>query len=202
LERGKSQSEDLPQDKTGTRKGKGEKKTIRKETKREKRQLSTRSAPPPESLFTQEQIAEYKETFDIFDRDLDGKVTQQEMDMLVNTVGFQPGENELDRLCSRIDKLGSGKFNFDEFLLIAEYFDKQINIEQILASCFEVFFGDDPRAKVETTRDILMNYGNPLTDAELKQLFWNLDPEGNDLYKIADIVKLIVGKKEEETEDG
>jgi Ca2+-binding EF-hand superfamily protein len=163
--------------------------------------MASPAAAPTESLFTQEQIDEYRETFEIFDRDSDGKVTQQEMDALVNAVGLQPGENELDRQCSRIDKVGSGKFDFEEFLQIAEYFYRQINMEQILTSCFEVFFSDDKRAKVDTTRDILMNYGTPLTDPELKQLFWNLDPEGDDMYEIADLVKLIVGKKEEEAED-
>jgi Ca2+-binding EF-hand superfamily protein len=157
---------------------------------------------PTESLFTPEQIAEYKETFEIFDRDSDGKVTHQELEALINAAGFPPGENELDRLCSRIDKLGTGKFDFDEFLQIAEYFYKQMNMEQILTSCFQVFFGDDKRVKVDITRDILMNYGNPLTDAELKQLFWNLDPEGDDLYEVSELIKLIVGKKEEDPDEG
>jgi Ca2+-binding EF-hand superfamily protein len=159
---------------------------------------------PVESLFTPEQIAEYQETFEIFDRDHDGKVTLQEMEALIHAVGFQPEENVLDRLTSRIDKTGEGKFNFDEFLQIAEVFFKQINMAQILQSCFQVFFGDDKRAKVDEVRTILMNYGNPLTDPELKQLFWNRDPEltVDDLFEISDLVKLIVGEKEDDAEDG
>jgi calmodulin len=156
-----------------------------------------------ETLFTPDQIAEYQETFEIFDRDGDGRVTLQEMDALVNAVGFQPQENALDRLTSRIDRTGAGKFTFDEFLKIAEVFFKQINMAQILNSCFQVFFGDDKRAKVEEVRQILMNYGNPLTDPELKQLFWNLDPEitVDDLFEISDLVKLIVGEKDEDADE-
>jgi calmodulin len=157
----------------------------------------------PESVFTPDQIAEYQETFEIFDRDHDGKVTLQEMEALVNAVGFQPQESQLDRLTSRIDKTGAGKFTFDEFLKIAEFFFKQINMAQILTSAFQVFFGDDKRAKVEEARTILMNYGNPLTDAELKQLFWNLDPEitVDDLFEISDMVKLLAGGKDDDGDD-
>jgi calmodulin len=159
---------------------------------------------PSESVFTPDQIAEYQETFDIFDRDHDGKVTLQEMESLVNAVGFQPQENALDRLTSRIDKTGDGKFNFDEFLQIAEFFFKQINMGQILTSCFQVFFGDDKRAKVDDVRQIVMNYGNPLTDPELKQLFWNLDPDitTDDLFEISDLVKLLAGVKDDDGDDG
>jgi Ca2+-binding EF-hand superfamily protein len=119
-------------------------------------------------------------------------------------VGFQPQDNALDRLTSRLDQTGAGKFNFDEFLQVAEFFFKQINMSQILTSCFQVFFGDDKRAKVDEVRTILMNYGNPLTDPELKQLFWNLDSEltVDDLFEISDLVKLIAGAKEEDADDG
>jgi hypothetical protein len=66
-----------------------------------------------------------------------------------------------------------------------------------------VFFGDDKRAKVDDVRNILMNYGNPLTDPEVKQLFWNLDPDitVDDLFEIGDLVKVIVGAKDDDGDD-
>jgi Ca2+-binding EF-hand superfamily protein len=160
-------------------------------------------APPPEQPdgpFTLDQLAEYKETFEIFDRDSDGKVTFHEMEALINAVGFQGQESEVERLCSRIDKTGANKFTFDEFLQVAEHFYKQINMEEILTTCFKVFFGDDMRAKVDSVKEILMGIGNPLTDPELKQMFWNLDPEGDDYFEIQELVKLLTGQKEEEAD--
>jgi Ca2+-binding EF-hand superfamily protein len=162
-------------------------------------------APPPEQPdgpFTLDQLAEYKEAFEIFDRDGDGKVTTHEMQSLVNAVGFQGQESEVDRLCSRIDKTGANKFTFEEFLQIAEKFYAQINMEEILTTCFKVFFGDDKRAKVDQVKEILMGIGNPLTDPELKQMFWNLDPEGDDYFELAELVKLLCGEKEEDPDEG
>jgi Ca2+-binding EF-hand superfamily protein len=157
----------------------------------------------PDVLFTADQLAEYQEAFDIFDRDGDGRVTLQELEALVHAVGFQPQDNALDRLTSRLDRTGAGKFTFDEFLKVAEHFFKQVSMGPVLAAAFQVFFGDDKRAKVEEVRTILMNYGNPLADAELKQLFWNLDPEltADDLFEIADLVKLMVGEREDDGDD-
>jgi calmodulin len=164
-----------------------------------------RGAPPPpeqpDGPFTLDQLAEYKETFEIFDRDSDGKVTLHEMQSLVNAVGFQGRESEVDRLCSRIDKMIENRFSFEDFLQVAEHFYAQINMEEILTTCFKVFFGDDKRAKVDTVKEILMGIGNPLTDPELKQLFWNLDPEGDDYFEIGELVKLLCGEKEEEPDD-
>jgi Ca2+-binding EF-hand superfamily protein len=163
-------------------------------------------APPipeqPDGPFTLDQLAEYKETFEIFDRDKDGKVTFHEMEALVNAVGFQGQESEVDRICSRIDKTGANKFTFEEFLEVAEHFYKMINMEEILTTCFKVFFGDDKRAKVDTVREILMGIGNPLTDPELKQMFWNLDPEGDDYFETSELVKLLIGKKDDDGDEG
>jgi Ca2+-binding EF-hand superfamily protein len=156
--------------------------------------------PEPDGPFTRAQIAEYKEAFEIFDKDGDGKVTLHEIEALVNAVGFVPQENELEQLLQRLDQTGQMRFNFEEFMQVAEHFSQQINMEEILLTCFRVFFGDEKRAKVDELKQILMGIGNPLTDLELKQMFWNLDPDGDEWFDIQELVTLILGKKEDEGE--
>lgn len=134
--------------------------------------------PEPDGPFTLAEIEEYKEMFGIFDKDSDGKVTMHELESLVNAVGFQPGESELDTICAKIDQTGAMKFNFEEFMQIAEYLRKLVNMDELIDKSLKVLFGTDYRtARAEVLKDYLLGMGRPLTEADVKQLLWNMDPD-------------------------
>lgn len=156
-------------------------------------------APAEDGVFTPEQIEEYQETFQIFDKDQDGKVSLHEMEALVVAVGFQPQNDELENICSRIDQTGTMKFKFDEFLKVLESLYQKINQEEILMTCFKVFVGDESRIRtLDHLIPILTTLGIPLTPDEVKQLLFNADPNGDEEVEVADFVQMILGNKEEE----
>ena len=166
---------------------------------RSKRSNRSRTqALEPEGPFTADQIEEFKEAFGIFDKDGDGKVTLHEMEMLVNAVGYQPAEGEVDEICTRLDQTGTMKFTYDEFYKVAEHFHSQINMKEIISTCWRVFFSDSKTARAEGIKDLLTQQGTPLTEGEVKQLLWNLDPELPNVVDLASLTDLIVGQKEEE----
>ena len=153
-------------------------------------------AAEPEGPFTADQIEEFKEAFGIFDKDGDGKVTLHEMEMLVNAVGYQPQEGEVDEICTRLDQTGTMKFTYDEFYKVAEHFHSQINMKEIITTCWRVFFSDSKTARADGIRDLLMQQGQPLTEGEVKQLLWNLDPDFPNVIDLASLTDLIVGTKD------
>ncbi|KAK3805969.1 MAG: calmodulin-like protein, partial [Linnemannia elongata] len=85
---------------------------------------------------TPEQIADFKESFDAFDRNNDGTISRRELHSLLHTVGHKVKHEGFESMLSQYDTDQSGNIDFDEFLSLAETLMK--NKEQ-LASFRESF---------------------------------------------------------------
>lgn len=65
---------------------------------------------------TEEQIAEYKEAFSLFDKDGDGTITTKELGTVMRSLGLNPTEAELQDMVNEVDADGNGNIDFTEFL--------------------------------------------------------------------------------------
>lgn len=69
---------------------------------------------------TEEQIAEFKEAFSLFDKDGDGTITTKELGTVMRSLGQNPTEAELQDMINEVD--ADGKFNNIYFLIFDRYF--------------------------------------------------------------------------------
>merc|ERR1739840_77486 len=67
---------------------------------------------------TEEQIAEFKEAFSLFDKDGDGTITTKELGTVMRSLGQNPKEEELTDMINEIDEDGNGTVDFEEFLVM------------------------------------------------------------------------------------
>ena len=58
---------------------------------------------------TDEQTAEFKEAFALFDKDGDGTISTKELGMVMNSLGQKPTPQELDNMISEVDIDGNGE---------------------------------------------------------------------------------------------
>ena len=65
---------------------------------------------------TEEQIAEFKEAFSLFDKDGDGTITTKELGTVMRSLGQNPTEAELQDMVNEVDADGNGTIDFPEFL--------------------------------------------------------------------------------------
>ena len=65
---------------------------------------------------TEEQIAEFKEAFSLFDKDGDGTITTKELGTVMRSLGKNPTEDELQSLVKQADADGNGTIDFPEFI--------------------------------------------------------------------------------------
>ena len=65
---------------------------------------------------TEEQIAEFKEAFSLFDKDGDGTITTKELGTVMRSLGQNPTEAELQDMINEVDANGNGTIDFHEFL--------------------------------------------------------------------------------------
>ena len=67
---------------------------------------------------TDEQVAEFKECFSLYDRDGDGTVDTQELGTVLRSLGHNPTEEELVQIITEVDDDRSGSIEFPEFLTL------------------------------------------------------------------------------------
>ena len=61
---------------------------------------------------TEEQIAEFKEAFSLFDKDGDGTITTKELGTVMRSLGQNPTEAELQDMINEVDADGNGTIDF------------------------------------------------------------------------------------------
>ncbi|KAM1355245.1 hypothetical protein ACFX13_030242 [Malus domestica] len=80
---------------------------------------------------TEEQIAEFKEVFCLFDKDGDGCVTTKELGTVMRSLGQNPTEAELQDIISEVDADQNGTIDFSEFLnLMARKMKLSLEVEK------------------------------------------------------------------------
>lgn len=70
---------------------------------------------PGEEL-TAEQRKELEEAFNAFDRDKSGAIDTKELKSVMLQLGFNPSDDELQRMINEVDDNQNGEIEFEEFL--------------------------------------------------------------------------------------
>merc|ERR1711908_229936 len=92
---------------------------------------------------TEEQIAEFKEAFSLFDKDGDGTITTKELGTVMRSLSQNPTEAELQDMVNEVDADGNGTIDFPEFCtLMARKMSEDIDSEEELKEAFEVLDKD------------------------------------------------------------
>ena len=137
---------------------------------------------------TEEQIAEFKEAFSLFDKDGDGTITTKELGTVMRSLGQNPTEAELQDMINEVDADGNGTIDFPEFLSLMARKMKDTDTEEELIEAFKVFDRDgNGFISAAELRHVMTNLGEKLTDEEVDEMIREADVDGHALS-----LKLIV----------
>ena len=89
---------------------------------------------------TEEQIAEFKEAFSLFDKDGDGTITTKELGTVMRSLGQNPTEAELQDMINEVDADGNGTIDFPEFLTMMARKMKDTDSEEEIREAFRFFY--------------------------------------------------------------
>ena len=133
----------------------------------------------PEAMADQlieEQIAEFKEAFSLFDTDGDGTVTTEELGTVMRSLGQNPTEAELEDVINEVDADGNGTIDFPEFLSLMARKMKDTDTEEELGEAFKVFDRDGNGFTSATElRHVMTNLGEKFTDEEVDEMIREAD---------------------------
>jgi len=144
---------------------------------------------------SQEQIAEFKEAFSLFDKDGDGTITTKELGTVMRSLGQNPTEAELTDMIAEVDQNGNGQIDFNEFLTMMSRKMQENDTEEEIVEAFKVFDKDgNGYISAAELRHVMCNLGEKLTDDECDEMIREADIDGDGQINYAEFVKLMLTK--------
>ena len=144
---------------------------------------------------TEEQIAEFKEAFSLFDKDGDGTITTKELGTVMRSLGQNPTEAELADMINEVDADGNGTIDFPEFLTMMARKMKDTDSEEEILEAFKVFDKDgNGFISAAELRHIMTNLGEKLTDEEVDEMIREADVDGDGQINYEEFVKMMMAK--------
>lgn len=146
------------------------------------------------SKLTKEQIAEFKESFDVFDQDGNGNITATELGDVMRKLGQSPTDEELKSMIADVDADKSGNITFDEFLTMMGAYSQTSEADKIECA-FKAFDKDGNGLITRSELKEAMSKLGGVSDAEIDQMIRNADGDGDGKVNYKEFAKMMAAKK-------
>ena len=142
---------------------------------------------------TEDKINEFKEAFEIFDKDKDGYITTKELGDIMKNLGQTPSEAELQDMINEVDIDGNGTIDFKEFLGLMARKMRDNDSEEELIEAFKVFDrdGNGLISNVEL-QHVMTSLGENVTMDEVDEMIKEADLDGDGYINYEEFVKMII----------
>ncbi|OLY84822.1 Protein arginine N-methyltransferase 3 [Smittium mucronatum] len=146
---------------------------------------------------TDEQIAEFKEAFQLFDKDGDGSVTTQELGIVMRSLNQNPSDAELADMINEIDADGNGTIDFPEFLTLMARKMKDTDTEEEIKEAFKVFDKDgNGYISAAELKHVMTSLGEKMTEAEVEEMIREADIDGDGQINLDEFLKMMAAEYE------
>ncbi|KAL7646221.1 UNVERIFIED_CONTAM: hypothetical protein RMT77_003122 [Armadillidium vulgare] len=147
-------------------------------------------------MFSQKQVAEFKEGFQLMDRDKDGILGKSDLRAIYDEIGRIATDKELD------DMLGeaNGPINFTMFLnMFAERQPGEADDDEVVAKAFLAYADTQGLIDVEDFRHALMTWGDKFTAQEADDAFDQFDIDEHNKFEVQEVIAMLTaGAKADE----
>jgi len=144
---------------------------------------------------TEEQVAEFRTAFSLFDKDGDGTITAKELGIVMRSLGQNPTEPELNDMMDEVDTDGNGFIDFHEFLVLMAKKMKESESDQELFEVFLAFDKDgDQLVSREELRRAIERVGEYISEEELDELFADADLDRDGKLSYEEFVRVLMAK--------
>ncbi len=129
--------------------------------------------------FDQEQIADFKEAFDIFDHDGNGSISLSELRLAMQKLGQYPSDAELKVMIKRVDVNHDGSIDFNEFVQLMSLVSPS-NPEKELWDAFNRIDADGSGyIDKDELKALMKSLGQKLTEEEIREMMKEVDSNGD-----------------------
>ena len=127
---------------------------------------------------TEDEVMEIKEAFDLFDGDNSGEIDSEELKQALKNLGIDAKNQTLTNMMTDLDKDGSGKIDFDEFISMMTAKMSDRDTREDLEKVFRLFLGDDDKADkitIKHLKRVARELNENMSDEELQEMITRAD---------------------------
>lgn len=120
---------------------------------------------------TPAQLEEFKNSFQIFDKDNDGVISSHELGIVMRAMGHNPTQIELQEMIDEVDSDKDGAISFEEFVAMMMKTITDVEIEEKTIEAFKVFDRDGSGVlRASELKNIMVKLGDPIDEEEADDL--------------------------------
>jgi len=145
------------------------------------------------SMFSQRQVAEFKEAFQMMDHDKDGIISKNDLRATYDALGRVANEKELDEMLGE----ATGPLNFTMLLtLFANRMSGSADDDEVVINAFKSF---DEGGKIngEKLRHALMTWGEKFSTAEVDDAYDQMTIDNSGNIDTAKLISMLTASAEE-----
>ncbi len=147
---------------------------------------------------SKDELAEFREIFNLVDKDKGGSISRDELGELMDTLGIRASKEEIDLMINEIDEDNNGEIDFEEFVAVMS---RKVNANYTsteVKSAFKAFEinGSSGYVTIDSLRKALMSYGTEkLSLQQANDLLSQLEQDNQGRVNYIDYVNMMMGSK-------
>lgn len=145
--------------------------------------------------YLNEKLNEFKEAFEMFDRDKDGYVNFSEFGNILRSLGFIYSDQEMIEILGESDLKADSKINFETFHDLMTKQFSQADAEEELVESFKTF---DKNGRglipIAEFKHIMQTHGEKLSEEEVNEMIHQADPNETGMINYREFAKMILSK--------
>ena len=139
----------------------------------------------------EDKVAEYKEAFDMFDRNKTGTLSIGDITNIMKNFGYPMTKEEARGMISNVDASGDGEVDFEEFVMLMEKQVHNLSDDPVLLAFRDFDKNDDGKITNREFKYILTHVGeNTFSEEEVEGLFKDCGLKEEDELEYEDFVLL------------
>jgi len=133
------------------------------------------------SVKIKQQQQHLKKLFSIFDKNGDGFISQDELKVVVKSVGLLPSESEIKAIFDRADENHNGELDFEEFCkFVTNALLVRLDDEKEIVRAFNAFDKDgNGLIDASELQAVMSQAGTDMNEQQIAQLISELDVDGD-----------------------
>ncbi|XP_075986380.1 myosin regulatory light chain 2 [Anticarsia gemmatalis] len=146
------------------------------------------------SMFSQKQVAEFKEAFQLMDHDKDGIIGKNDLRATFDSLGRLASEKELDEMVNE----ASGPINFTQLLtLFANRMSGGSDEDDVVINAFKTF-DDEGKIDSERLRHALMTWGDKFSADEVDEAYDQMEIDDKGFIDTTKLISMLTASAEDE----
>ncbi|XP_014277029.1 myosin regulatory light chain 2 [Halyomorpha halys] len=146
------------------------------------------------SMFTEFQVAEFKEGFSLMDKDKDGILGKEDLRSTWDQVGKLVTDKELDEMLAE----APGPVNFTQLLtLFAQRMSGGSDPDDVIRNAFKAF-DKDGLISSEVLKHALLTWGDKFTKKEVNDAFDAMDIDDAGMIDTEGLIQMLIGGADDE----